>query len=71
MFVPYKQLADKPKKIRTHIVDVKMDDESLLTGKTNERFNLLKRTLKLHAEEMCIRDRYIQFDWGTIRKLLN
>ena len=30
--MPYKRLADKPEKIRTHIVDVKMGDESLLTG---------------------------------------
>ncbi len=61
VFVPYKKLADKPKKIRTHIVDVKMDDESLLTGKTNERFNLLKRTLKLHAE-----DQNIEIDFSSL-----
>lgn len=61
VFVPYKQLADKPKKIRTRIVDVKMDDESLLTGKTNEYFDLLKRTLKLRAE-----DQNIEIDFSSL-----
>ena len=36
VFMPYKRLADKPEKIRTHIVDVKMGDESLLTGEQDE-----------------------------------
>lgn len=61
VLVPYKQLADKPKKIRTHIVDVKMDDGSLLTGKSNECFNLLQKTLKLHAE-----DQNIEFDFSSL-----
>lgn len=61
VFVPYKQLADKPKKIRTHIVDVKMDDESLLTGRTNERFNLLKRKLNLYAD-----DQNIEIDFSSL-----
>ena len=61
VFMPYKRLADKPEKIRTHIVDVKMGDESLLTGNLNERFNLLKRTLKLHAE-----DQNIEIDFSSL-----
>ncbi len=61
VFAPYKQLADKPKKIRTHIVDVKMGDESLLTGKVNERFDLLKRTLNLHAD-----DQNIEIDFSSL-----
>lgn len=61
VFVPYKQLADEPKRIRTHIVDVKMGDESLLTGKPNERFNLLKQTLSLNAE-----DQNIEIDFSSL-----
>lgn len=38
-----------------------MGDESLLTGNLNERFNLLKRTLKLHAE-----DQNIEIDFSSL-----
>lgn len=61
VFIPYKRLADKPEKIRTHIVDVKMGDESLLKGNLNDRFNLLKRTLKLQAE-----DQNIEIDFSSL-----
>lgn len=61
VFVPYKRLADKPERIRTVIVDVKIGDRSLLTGKVNERFNLLKRTLNLHAD-----DRNIEIDFSSL-----
>lgn len=69
VLVPYKQLVDKPKKIRTHIVDVKMDDESLLTGNSNERFNLLHKTLKLYAEDQNIEIDFSSLNYGFPTKI--
>ena len=61
VFSPYVQLADKPERIRTYIVDVKLNDESLLEGKVNERFDLEKQSLMLHAE-----DQNIEIDFSSL-----
>lgn len=61
VFSSYKKLADKPERIRTAVVDVKIGGESLLTGDINKRFNLLKRTLNL-----CADDRNIEIDFSSL-----
>lgn len=61
VFAPYKKLADKPERIRTAVVDVKISGESLLTGNINDRFNLLKRSLNLYAD-----DRNIEIDFSSL-----
>lgn len=61
VFSPYEGLADKPERIRTVIVDVKLNDESLLLGKSNERFDLRKQNLVLHAD-----DQNIEIDFSSL-----
>ncbi len=61
VFSPYEKLAAKPEKIRTLVVDVKLNDESLLMGKVNEHFDLEKQNLVLDAD-----DQNIEIDFSSL-----
>ncbi len=61
VFTPYEHLSDNPRRIRTMVVDVKIDGVSSLLEKDNQRFNLRSQTISFDAG-----DKNIEIDFSSL-----
>lgn len=61
VFTPSEKLSEEPKKTKTIITDIKINNQSVLLGNNNEKFDVLSQTLILEST-----DKNIEIDFSSL-----